>query len=55
MRITLEHLTYEEPGKVTAELSDEATFDEVVEKIKGLFIVYGFHPDTVGEYIHDSE
>jgi hypothetical protein len=32
--------------------NDDLNISEVMREIRGLFIAYGFHPNSVDEYIH---
>tara|TARA_R110002111_G_scaffold144104_1_gene210239 strand:+ start:368 stop:556 length:189 start_codon:yes stop_codon:yes gene_type:complete len=32
--------------------NDDLNISEVMKEIRGLFIAYGFHPNSVDEYIH---
>ena len=48
-------ITQEETGDyVEGKLSDDASYDVVVDILDGLMVAYGFHPNTVKEYRNEE-
>ncbi len=47
MKISIEAQHPDDLLKVTIEISDDSTIDEVMDNWGGLLVAYGFHPNSV--------
>ena len=51
MKITIEAQREETELKVTLEISDDSTSDEVVDNFCNLLAAYGYHPESIKDSI----
>jgi hypothetical protein len=47
MKISIEHQGEDTQLKVSMEISDESTSDEVIGNFCNLLVAYGYHPESI--------